>query len=226
LPRCFQPPRSAVAQLFKFTHVHAFIHSFIHSFGRVQPGGVQERMKPWGYASMVVYTMGLPVLFTWLLYQHREGIRADQQLRAQNRGLSRESNPHFHLRMRYQELYRFESLLLFEYLSLCHTWAPLQSDSGTLNECSAGHVQLEVVVLGSLLVTLQLVPSRGILLATAADAAQVLHCVGRAPVQLLAAVPSVVSERRLIRLCHHSMLFFSLHYGFQCSESLFVASVH
>ncbi len=73
-----------------------------------QPGGLQEQMKPWGYLSMVVYTIGLPILFAWILYHNQEGIIADQQLREKCRGITRETNPHFHIRMRYQELYRFK----------------------------------------------------------------------------------------------------------------------
>jgi hypothetical protein len=66
-------------------------------------------MKPWGYLSIFVYTIGLPSLFAGILYHNREGIIADQQLREKSRGITRETNPHFHIRMRYQELYRFES---------------------------------------------------------------------------------------------------------------------
>ena len=44
-------------------------------------------MKPWGYLSMLVYTIGLPVFFAWTLYAHRHEIQADQRLRMDHLGI-------------------------------------------------------------------------------------------------------------------------------------------
>ena len=63
-------------------------------------------MKPWGYASLMCYTIGLPVTFAGILFYHRTEIRADQVLRAKDRGNTAITNPNFDIRQRYQELYR------------------------------------------------------------------------------------------------------------------------
>jgi hypothetical protein len=71
----------------------------------LQPGGVQERLKPWAFLSMSIYTIGMPLSFAGVLFRHRDAIRADQQLRAQGGGESHVTNPNLHIRKRYQELY-------------------------------------------------------------------------------------------------------------------------
>lgn len=71
-----------------------------------QPGGVQESLKPAAALSIVVYTLGLPVSFLVILVWHRHAIFADQTLRASNEGASEDLNRNFHIRRRYQELYR------------------------------------------------------------------------------------------------------------------------
>jgi hypothetical protein len=82
--------------------------------------------KPAAALSIVVYTIGLPVSFLAILLRHRAAIFADQTLRMANEGATPETNPNFHIRRRYQELYRFVSRfslsppplpLLFPYLS-------------------------------------------------------------------------------------------------------------
>jgi hypothetical protein len=70
-----------------------------------QPGGIQQRMKAWGFVSMVAYTIGLPALFSWILFTNRAAIQRDQQLRAELRGAVAEENPDLHVRTRFQELY-------------------------------------------------------------------------------------------------------------------------
>jgi hypothetical protein len=54
----------------------------------------------------VVYTVGLPASFFVALMRHRLAIVADQKLRELNTGDSPDTNPHFPIRTRYQELYR------------------------------------------------------------------------------------------------------------------------
>ncbi len=71
-----------------------------------QPGGVQESLKPAAIASLVLYSAGLPATFLFILLRHRVAIRIDQALRLANDGATRDSNPHFHIRQRYQNLYR------------------------------------------------------------------------------------------------------------------------
>jgi hypothetical protein len=55
--------------------------------------------------SLVVYTIGLPLLFFCILLRHRTAIRRDQVLRAADAGGTVATNPDFHVRRRYGELY-------------------------------------------------------------------------------------------------------------------------
>jgi hypothetical protein len=72
----------------------------------LQAGGAQEALKPAAALSIVVYTLGLPTAFLTILIRHRDAIYADQTLRVANEGESEATNPNFHIRRRYQELYR------------------------------------------------------------------------------------------------------------------------
>jgi hypothetical protein len=72
-----------------------------------QAGGTQESLKPAAILSFVCYTLGLPLAFLTILLRHRVAIRADQTLRLANDGGSEATNPNFHIRRRYQELYRW-----------------------------------------------------------------------------------------------------------------------
>jgi hypothetical protein len=80
----------------------------------VQPGGVQESLKPAAVLSMIVYSLGLPVAFLVILVRERDAIRADQVLRMSNSGHSEVSNPNFRTRQRFQELYRCVKMLSHE----------------------------------------------------------------------------------------------------------------
>ena len=53
-----------------------------------------------------MYTGGIPLAFSALMWRHRDSIIADQELRMQGIGESRASNPQFSTRVRYQELYQ------------------------------------------------------------------------------------------------------------------------
>lgn len=64
-------------------------------------------MKPAAVLSLVCYTVGLPLGFLVILVAHRHAIFKDQSLRQRNMGDTPQSNPHFHVRRRYQELYRY-----------------------------------------------------------------------------------------------------------------------
>jgi hypothetical protein len=85
---------------------------FVAVFGLfMQPGGVQQSMVPMATLSLVGYTVCIPLLFLTILVRHgaandKPAIRHDQTLRAVNQGSSEASNPFYHIRQRYQELYR------------------------------------------------------------------------------------------------------------------------
>jgi hypothetical protein len=67
---------------------------------------VQERLKPAAALSLLGYAVGLPLSFLVLLVKHRESIIADQALKVTGQGGTEATNPYFHIRMRFQELYR------------------------------------------------------------------------------------------------------------------------
>lgn len=71
-----------------------------------QPGGIQRSLVATATLSLVVYTFGIPLAFLVILVRHRDAIKRDQALRVANQGASEASNPYFHIRQRYQELYR------------------------------------------------------------------------------------------------------------------------
>jgi hypothetical protein len=66
-------------------------------------------MKPAAVASLVFYTAGFPVAFLAILIRYRREIFLDQTLRQQHKGTDPDTNPHFHIRRRYQELYVLSS---------------------------------------------------------------------------------------------------------------------
>jgi hypothetical protein len=72
---------------------------------REQAGGVQEKMKPAAAVALVVYAVGIPLAFLYLLVRHRVGIKADQVLKLQGLGNTSATNPNFHIRRRLQKLY-------------------------------------------------------------------------------------------------------------------------
>jgi hypothetical protein len=61
-------------------------------------------MKPAAILSLVFYTAGMPLTFLFILVRYRYEIYRDQSLRQRNQGNSEQSNPHFQIRRRYQEL--------------------------------------------------------------------------------------------------------------------------
>ncbi len=52
------------------------------------------------------YAVGLPVAFLCILTKHRRSISKDQSMRVAGQGDTEATNPYFHIRTRYQELYR------------------------------------------------------------------------------------------------------------------------
>ena len=79
---------------------------YSYSCVSTQAGGVQERLKPAAVLSLLGYTVGLPLTFLVLLVKHRQSIGADQALRVAGQGGTEATNPYFHIRMQFQELYR------------------------------------------------------------------------------------------------------------------------
>ncbi len=88
----------------------------------LQPGGIQESLKPAAVLSIIGYTLGLPLSFMVILLRHRVAIHADQTLRLADKGHSEATNPNFHIRRRYQELYRYHAR--FAVVSLPSTEVP------------------------------------------------------------------------------------------------------
>jgi hypothetical protein len=71
-----------------------------------QPPPVLLRIRKWAIASAVLYAAGIPIIFAWILFRYRNSIRADQEMRSHGQGNSRNLNPFFAIRQRYQKLYR------------------------------------------------------------------------------------------------------------------------
>ncbi len=67
---------------------------------------MQERLKPAAALSLAGYAVGLPLTFLVLLVKHRQSILADQALKVSGQGGTEATNPYFHVRMQFQELYR------------------------------------------------------------------------------------------------------------------------
>ncbi len=73
----------------------------------VQPPPPLVTMRRWAIASAVIYAVGIPATFAYVLFKHRKDIQADQTLRVYGYGNSRAQNPNFAVRQRYQKLYRY-----------------------------------------------------------------------------------------------------------------------
>ena len=63
-----------------------------------------RRMRAVGGLCIVLYGLGLPVLFAFLLWRYRREITADQQLRAKAEGETSLTNPQIHIRRRFRKL--------------------------------------------------------------------------------------------------------------------------
>ena len=71
-----------------------------------QPGGLQDQLGPAAISSIVFYGLGVPAMFFGLLFRHRRAIVTDLTLMLREEGGTASTNPVFHIRKRYQELYR------------------------------------------------------------------------------------------------------------------------
>ncbi len=75
---------------------------------RPQADSVAQRLRPAAALSLVCYAVGLPLTFLAILLKHRKPIFEDQKLRVASLGGTEATNPYFHVRTRYQALYRYE----------------------------------------------------------------------------------------------------------------------
>jgi hypothetical protein len=161
-----------------------------------QPGGVHDQLKPWAYGSLVAYTLGLPAVFAGILVVYRREILADQELRSNSAGNSRASNPHFSVRQRFQELYRWGSFLGGVASRVVDRRCGLVRLSSSVSD--AGAVAFvppppaPLTPSAPAFFCRQLVSAGVLLVAPSAYAAQVLHGGRRAHVQQHTPVPGVV----------------------------------
>jgi hypothetical protein len=66
---------------------------------------VYRRLFPFAVVSFIGYGVGIPALFSFILYKFRTEIHGDQSLRAVGLGFSPKSNPYYLTRQRFQKLY-------------------------------------------------------------------------------------------------------------------------
>ena len=130
-------------------------------------------LRPYAIASLLVYTLGIPLAFGAILYVHRKEIEADQKLREAGEGNTPDSNPHYFIRTRYQELY-----VLFRPGTV---FRGIRVQQFVLQRCCGTGVTVESVSM-----------SRHGTLASSADATKVLHRGCRPYVQLQPTVPGLV----------------------------------
>lgn len=62
-------------------------------------------MRKVSIAAIVLYAVGIPCVFGYILFRHRKAIHADQVLLAKGLGSSALTNPNFRIRQRYNQLY-------------------------------------------------------------------------------------------------------------------------
>jgi hypothetical protein len=62
-------------------------------------------MIPWALVCLVLYGVGIPVLFAVLLLRNRRAIVADQTMRVRGEGDVKDTNPNFNVRRRFRKLY-------------------------------------------------------------------------------------------------------------------------
>jgi len=71
-----------------------------------ESGGLQESLVAPAIVFLAVYTFGFPMYVAFIVFRHRESIREDQYLRANQLGDRRETNPRaYNVRKRYQLMY-------------------------------------------------------------------------------------------------------------------------
>ena len=66
---------------------------------------VYVTLRRWASLFVVVYGVGIPALFFFMLFWHRHGIKRDQELRKYGDGNTAARNPDIAIRRRYSKLY-------------------------------------------------------------------------------------------------------------------------
>ncbi len=112
-----------------YGRVHC-LHSSCKCCVCLQPSPTLTRIQKLGYASAVFYTVGIPAAFAFVLFRYRSQIFADQTLRARGTGNSRRSNPNYHIRQRYQKLYRYMHSHVAAFTAFCYGWCPVSVSFG------------------------------------------------------------------------------------------------
>jgi hypothetical protein len=70
-----------------------------------EPNGVHSDLKPWAYTALVMYGIGVPSLFAFVLVTNSKKVRADQHLRMLGMGNTKASNPNWTFRKKYYQIY-------------------------------------------------------------------------------------------------------------------------
>ena len=70
-----------------------------------EASGIHDNLKPWAYASLIIYGLGIPSTFGFIISCNLAKVRSDQKLRIHGFGDTKESNPHWAFRRKYYQLY-------------------------------------------------------------------------------------------------------------------------
>merc|ERR1719502_891359 len=65
------------------------------------------KLVPFAVFAFFVNTIGFPLLTFLCLHLNRRAVMTDQYMKAQEKGNSKRTNPHYHIRMRYRNLYMY-----------------------------------------------------------------------------------------------------------------------
>ena len=71
----------------------------------LQPPPELVTLRKWSIASAILYSLGIPCVFGVVLFLHQREIVEDQRLLVRGTGGSAQSNPYFHIRQRFNQLY-------------------------------------------------------------------------------------------------------------------------
>jgi hypothetical protein len=97
--------RSSLIPFACITRNHVSVLSAEPSIKCTTTDPTYRRMRAVGGLTLVVYGVGLPMMFAWLLHTHGPAVIADQELRARDEGETPLTNPNIHIRRRLRKLY-------------------------------------------------------------------------------------------------------------------------
>lgn len=72
----------------------------------LKPPAALVSIRRWSIASAVVYAVGVPLGFAWILFRYRTEMYEDQVLLSKGTGNSPDSNPQYHVRRKFNQLYQ------------------------------------------------------------------------------------------------------------------------